>query len=260
MPLVLDDVKLSRKIMELCFTLSVANGECVTIMGPKGAGKTSLLHLIAGFEQPSSGMISFHGQNLTHLLPSSRPLTILFQDNNLFEHLTIWDNVALGLRGTLHLSYQDRQLVEQALTWVGLENWERKKPLEISLAQQQRISIARCILQRRPLFLLDDPFSMLPPHERYQILNLIRDIHIKLGLTTLMVTHYPEDALFITQKTLFISQGKVIAAGHTKNVLAQEHPDIQAFQQLHRPENNYREERTAENLVKKTKMFDSKSD
>lgn len=229
MPLVLDNVKLSRKTLELCFTLNIPKGKCVAIMGTKEAGKTSLLHLIAGFEQPSSGTICFGGHSLSHLLPAHRPLTILFQEHNLFDHLTIWDNIALGLRGTLHLSYQDRQLMERVLGWVGLEGWEKKKPQDIPHAQQQRAAIAQGILQRRPLWLLDDPFSMLTPDERGQILALIQEIHQELNLTTLLVTHHPEDAAFIAQRILFMSQGKIIVSGPTKEILMSSHPDIQAF-------------------------------
>lgn len=229
MPLVLDTVKLSRKTMELSFTFTVSEGECVALMGPPGAGKTSLLHLIAGFEQPSSGTISFGDLVLTPLLPCDRPLTLFFQDNSLFDHLTLWDNVALGLRGTLHLSYQDRQLMERVLAWVGLRGSERKKPQEISPAQQQRAAIARAVLQHRPLWLLDDPFSLLSSFERADILALIRDIQKEAKITTLMVTHYPEDALSIAEKILFISEGKIIAAGPTPEVLGSFHPTIRAF-------------------------------
>lgn len=211
MSLVLHNVRLVRNTMELFCNLEILPQECVAIMGPKGCGKTSLLHLIAGLERPVSGSIVFNRQPLDCLVPASRPLTILLHDNNLFNHLSIGDNVVLGLRGTLSPSKHDQELVRWMMWWLGLEGLEKRKPLDVSRSHQQRAALARCILQNKPLLLLDDLFSVFEEEDKHDILCLIKVLQKEFGLTTLFATHDRDDALFLASKTLLMDCGQVVA-------------------------------------------------
>ena len=127
MSLILNEVSLRRRTVELLYTLRVPKGECMVIMGMSGAGKSSRLHLIAGFETPQSGTIYFGDLPLKPLDPGEPPLSILFQQHNLFDHLSIWNNVDLGLRGTLRLSKAEEAVVQNALAHVGLKDCVQKK-------------------------------------------------------------------------------------------------------------------------------------
>ena len=148
MSLILNEVSLRRRTVELLYTLRVPKGECMVIMGMSGAGKSSRLHLIAGFETPQSGTIYFGDLPLKPLDPGERPLSILFQQHNLFDHLFIWNNVALGLRRTLRLSKAEEAVVQNALAHVGLKDCVQKTPRKSSGGEQQRAALARCLLQK----------------------------------------------------------------------------------------------------------------
>ncbi len=186
----------------LDFDLQVNPGELVAILGPSGVGKSTLLNLIAGFEDPLSGTITFNGQNLASLAPAERPITSLFQEHNLFAHLTAEDNIGLGINPGLHLSDSDTILVDKALDDVDLSGFNKRLPSELSGGQRQRVALARCLVRHRPVLLLDEPFSALDQVLRKEMLKLVKNLHREHKLLTLMVTHLSEDADEIADRVI----------------------------------------------------------
>jgi thiamine transport system ATP-binding protein len=203
---------------QMQFDLAVGVGEFVAIMGPSGAGKSTLLDLIAGFLQPASGTIRIGGVEMTGRPPKDRPLSILFQDNNLFAHLDAESNVALGISPSLNLSQAQKATINEALGRVGLKGLERRLPAELSGGERQRVGLARCLVRQRPLLLLDEPFVGLGPALRKEMLMLVKDLHEERGLTVLLVTHHPGDAQLGAEHTAFLDGGRIVAKRPTKKL------------------------------------------
>jgi thiamine transport system ATP-binding protein len=201
------------------FDLTVAKGSFTAIIGPSGGGKSTLLSLIAGFETPPSGTILIDGRDVTGLPPAARPLTMIFQDHNLFAHLDVYTNVALGISPSLKLSVDEDQRIRTALADVGLSGKDRRLPGALSGGERQRVAIARALLRDRPLLLLDEPFTALGPALRQEMLEQIVALHRSRGLTTLMVTHHPEDARKAASHTAFLAGGRIVAYKPTAQLL-----------------------------------------
>jgi thiamine transport system ATP-binding protein len=197
------------------FDLSIAQGERVAIIGPSGAGKSTLLNLIAGFIMPASGQIILNGLDVTYLPPNKRPVAMLFQDNNLFTHLTVYQNMGLGVNPSLRLTSLEKSYLSDIADKVGLSDYLQRYPHQLSGGQRQRVALARCLLQKRPVLLLDEPFSSLDPLLRLDMLSLVEEICRTYSLTLLMVTHHLDEAQLITPRTLAIQQGKIIADSQT---------------------------------------------
>ncbi|OEE50523.1 thiamine ABC transporter, ATP-binding protein [Enterovibrio norvegicus] len=193
----------------LSFTFDLEPGSITAILGPSGAGKSTLLSLLCGLLPPSGGNISFNDLNFTQLPAHERPLSILFQEHNLFGHLSAFDNIALGIDPRLNLSPEQKQHVQQAACNVGLESYLERLPGQLSGGQKQRIALARCLVRNRPLLLLDEPFSALDPSLRRDMLEQVKVLAKQFGTTILMVTHHPEDAKTIADNVLFIDKGTV---------------------------------------------------
>jgi thiamine transport system ATP-binding protein len=212
------------------FNLTVKRGSFTAIIGPSGGGKSTLLSLIAGFETPLAGTISIAGKDVTHEPPSQRPLSMIFQDNNLFAHLNIFTNVALGISPSLKLDEAQRQAVTDAMMKVGLTGKEKRKPGELSGGERQRAAIARVLVRDRPLLLLDEPFTALGPALRQDMLELLKTLHDERHLTTLMVTHHPEDAKTTTSHVAFLAEGEIKAYRRTKEMFrAKDVPGLDAY-------------------------------
>ncbi|MBI2254979.1 MAG: thiamine ABC transporter ATP-binding protein [Proteobacteria bacterium] len=211
------------------FDLSVERGEVMAVIGPSGAGKSTLLALVGGFEAALAGRIFIGGADITDLAPDARPVTTLFQDHNLFAHLNVIQNVGLGLHPGLRLTPSEREQVSWALGEVGLTGFEERLPGQLSGGERQRVAIARCILRKRPVLMLDEAFAALGPALRREMLELVLSLRTQKGLTVLMVTHDPADALFAADHTAFIAIGKVITSGPTAAVLASQHPTIRDY-------------------------------
>ncbi|KHT65530.1 thiamine ABC transporter ATP-binding protein [Photobacterium gaetbulicola] len=205
---------------QLCFDLSVEAGDIVALLGPSGAGKSTLLAMIAGFLAPDSGTLTVNGQSICQLHPAKRPLSILFQEHNLFPHLSVYENIALGLSPALKLTLEQKEHVVVAAAKVGLQSYLDRLPEQLSGGQRQRVALARCLIRQRPLLLLDEPFSALDPALRKEMLELVSKLAREQGTTVLMVTHSPEDALKIADKCAFIYQGRVKVFGPCRDVLA----------------------------------------
>ena len=198
------------------FTLKLDKADSLAIIGPSGAGKSTLLDLISGFIIPSKGEIIFAGENITNSHPGKRPTNMLFQENNLFPHLNVFDNIAIGISSSLKIDQHQREVVETALARVGLDGFERRFPHQLSGGQRQRVALARTIVRNKPILLLDEPFSFLDPPLRIEMLDLVRSLQKERSFIMLMVTHDYGDALRICNKTCFIQNGKILHMNQTE--------------------------------------------
>lgn len=199
--------------MAMSFDLHVAAGACHAVIGPSGAGKTTLLSLIAGFDRPLSGQVSIGGHDVTRLAPAARPVTTLFQEHNLFAHLTAAENVGLGIHPGLRLDDAERDRVAAALAGVGLAGMEPRLPRQLSGGERQRVALARSLVRNRPVLLLDEPFAGLGPALRYEMLDLVAELRAAAGLTVVLVSHQPDDARRIAERAAFLHDGRVLAEG-----------------------------------------------
>lgn len=218
--LVLDDVRVDFPEFSVRYDLQVPKGALCALIGPSGGGKTTLLHVIAGFSAPASGRVAFDGRDLTRLPPAERPLSILFQDHNLFPHLTASQNVGLGIDPRLKLTAAQRLRIAEAFRRVGLPGIEERRPAELSGGQRQRVALARALVRDKPLMLLDEPFTGLDPGLRGDMIRLVEKLRREDGLTVLMAIHSPEDATLLADLVAFIDEGRVVAAGPPAEVLA----------------------------------------
>jgi len=175
------------------YNLEVNPSQIVTILGQSGSGKSTLLDIVAGFIEPSLGSVKLDEQELLELSVEKRPITILFQSHNLFEHLTVQKNILLGVNKTLKDSIEEVEKVQTILKEVGLEAHEHKLASELSGGQQQRVALARVLIRREPILLLDEPFTGLDEATRLEMLDLVKKITVEHKLHTIMVTHEVED-------------------------------------------------------------------
>ena len=198
------------------YSLKLELGESLAVIGPSGSGKTTLLNLISGFIKSSEGEIFFNNESILHLPAGMRPVNILFQENNNFSHLNVFDNVALGISPGLKLKKLQRELIEQALEKVGLDGFNLRFPYQLSGGQKQRVAIARTLVRNRTILLLDEAFSSLDPPLRVEMLDLVKSLQQEHSLIIIMVTHNHKEAARICNKTCFIDNGKIIYTNTTK--------------------------------------------
>ncbi|MGI9310820.1 MAG: thiamine ABC transporter ATP-binding protein [bacterium] len=180
-------------------------GRAAALMGASGAGKSTVLHLIAGFLAPTRGAVRFNGRSLLGVAPAARPLTYLLQAHNLFPHLTVRQNIAIGLHPGLRLAPTQRDAVERALEWVALQSYAARLPHQLSGGQQQRVALARCLARDRPLLLLDEPFTGLDDALRDEMLSLLRALQTERGTAILLATHQHRDADALSAKVVALS-------------------------------------------------------
>ena len=205
----LDNVFLADNTLPMTFDLQVAAGERIAIIGPSGAGKSTLLNLIAGFVLPTQGKIWLNSENYTRSAPYERPVSMLFQENNLFPHLTVQQNLALGLKTSLKLTALEQDQIERVADAVGLTSFLSRLPNSLSGGQKQRVALARCLLRDKPILLLDEPFSALDPELRMDMLNLIDSLCHSKNLTLLLVTHQPSELTGKVDRMLRIENGRI---------------------------------------------------
>ena len=189
--------------------LSLESNKIYAIIGPSGAGKSTFLNLISGFSEISSGSILWNEQEISDLPPSKRNISILFQDNNLFPHLSVWRNLALAVSHWPKISKDDEAKLHSVISEVGISGLENRKPSQLSGGQQSRVALARVLLQKNKILLLDEPFAALGPSLKDQMLELIEKIARNRGLLVLMVTHDPADANKIASETIVVKNNKV---------------------------------------------------
>jgi len=176
------------------YDLEVQCGEIVAILGQSGSGKSTLLDIVAGFIEASEGSVMLEREELLGQRVEKRPITILFQNHNLFEHLTAQKNILLGVSKVLKDSIEEVKKVQAILKEVGLEAHEHKLASELSGGQQQRVALARVLIRREPILLLDEPFTGLDEKTRLEMLDLVKQISVEQNLHTIMITHDEEDA------------------------------------------------------------------
>jgi len=213
----------------LAADLTVPEGATVAVIGPSGAGKSTLIEGIAGFLPVPQGRITWHDTDITDQPPGARPVAMLFQEDNLFPHLTLAQNVGLGLSPNLRLSSDDTSRVTAALERVGLAGMDRRKPGELSGGQRSRAALARVMLQDKPLLLLDEPFAALGPALRMEMLDLVAEIARETGATLLMISHAPEDARRITAQAILVANGSAHAPQPTDRLLDDPPPILRDY-------------------------------
>ena len=221
----LDGVSFSYGEASFRFDAEFAAGRITAIMGPSGSGKSTLLNLIAGFESPNTGKVLIGGEDVGNAPPSQRPVSMVFQENNLFAHLSVEANVGLGRSPSLKLGDADRAAVAEALARVGLAGKEKRLPRQLSGGERQRVALARVLLRDRPVLLLDEPFASLGPALRDDMLDLVAGIHAERAMTVLFVTHQPEDARRIGQDMAFLDAGAIAATGPAVDFFDRSGPD-----------------------------------
>jgi spermidine/putrescine transport system ATP-binding protein len=200
------------------FNLEVKRGEFVTFLGPSGCGKTTTLRMIAGFDLPTSGEILLNGQPITSLPPYKRPINTVFQRYALFPHMNIFDNIAYGLKQKKTPKDQIAKKVAKVLELVDLEGFEKRKVPTLSGGQQQRIAIARALVNEPEILLLDEPLGALDLKMRQEMQIELKEMHDKLGITFIYVTHDQEEALTMSDKIVVMSGGKVQQIGTPEDI------------------------------------------
>ena len=189
------------------FDLAIAQGEFVSLLGPSGCGKTTILRMVAGFERPSSGSIQIDGQDVTTLRPNQRNIGMVFQAYALFPNLTVAQNVGFGLKVQKKPAAEIRTRVAEMLQLIGLPELAGRYPFQLSGGQQQRVALARALAPHPRVLLLDEPLSALDAKIRVALREEIKAIQLKLGITTVFVTHDQEEALSISDRVVVMHQG-----------------------------------------------------
>ena len=200
---------LKESYLTISTNISLEPDKIYAVVGPSGAGKSTFLNLISGFASISRGTIIWNGQEISNLPPAKRSVSILFQDNNLFPHLSVWRNLALAVTHWPKISRDNEEKLKAVMSEVGILGLENRKPSELSGGQQSRVALARVLLQKNKILLLDEPFSALGPSLKDQMLELIKKIAKNKKLLVLMVTHEPADAKKVTSQTLVVKDKKV---------------------------------------------------
>jgi thiamine transport system ATP-binding protein len=204
----------------------LAAGSTTAVIGPSGGGKSTLLAALAGLEPVAAGRLLWQDRDITALAPADRPMTLLFQDHNLFAHLSARQNVGLGLRPDLRLDRAGWDRVEAALEEVGLAGLGARRPDQLSGGQRQRVALARALLRARPILMLDEPFAALGPALRAEMLDLVARIRAEQEATLIIVTHAPEDARRIAEQIVLVADGRALAPVPTDALFANPPPAL----------------------------------
>ena len=206
------------------FSLDVADGELVCLLGPSGSGKSTLLRMVGGFETPTSGAMTIDGEDITRLPPERRPTGMVFQSHALWTHMNVFKNLAFGLKLRKVPASEIKRRVEGVLELVGLGGYGNRAVTQLSGGQQQRVALARSLVLEPKILLLDEPFASLDQHLRERLREEVRDIQQRLKITTLFVTHGQDEALSMADRIVVMRDGRT--------------------EQIDRPDIVYREPRT----------------
>lgn len=189
--------------------LTIYDGEFLTLLGPSGCGKTTLLRILAGFEAPDSGKILLNGQDITQTPPEQRHVNMVFQNYALFPHMTVFENVAFGLRCQKVPEHEITKRVTEVLDIVHLQSFDQRKPENLSGGQQQRVALARAVVNRPLVLLLDEPFSALDYSLRKRMRVELQQLQRELGITFIFVTHDQEEALSLSDRIVILNHGNI---------------------------------------------------
>jgi putrescine transport system ATP-binding protein len=199
-------------------SLDIKKGEIFALLGSSGCGKSTLLRMLAGFEMPSSGNMYLDGEDIAKMPPYERPINMMFQSYALFPHLTVWENVAFGLKRDRMPKDQIAERVEAMLGIVKLKPFAKRKPHQLSGGQQQRVALARCLAKRPKLLLLDEPLGALDRKLReetqFELVNIIKSV----GVTCAMVTHDQEEAMIMADRIAVMQEGRFLQVGHPREI------------------------------------------
>lgn len=209
-------------------SLNVEHAKLVTLLGPSGCGKTTTLRMIAGFEQPDKGTIFLGEENVTNLLANKRNIGFVFQNYALFPHLSIYENVAYGLKVQGVSPPEEKLRVNEILAMVGLTGYEAQFPHQISGGEQQRVALARAIIIRPKVLLLDEPLSNLDAKLRVHTRSEIRRLQQSLSMTSIYVTHDQEEAMAISDCIALMNKGKIIQVGTAEELYFQPNSEFVA--------------------------------
>ncbi|NMO97171.1 ABC transporter ATP-binding protein [Paenibacillus lemnae] len=201
-------------------SLSIKEGEFLTLLGPSGCGKTTILRMIAGFEQPTEGEIWLAGQQVTDVPPNKRDLNLVFQHYALFPHMTVEENIAFGLKMKKMPKSQIEERVEEAVTMTQLTPLKARYPHQLSGGQQQRVAIARAIANKPKVLLLDEPLGALDLQLRKNLQSELKHLQRALGITFVYVTHDQEEAMMLSDRIVILNGGKVEQIGTPREIYA----------------------------------------
>ncbi|MFO1224113.1 MAG: ABC transporter ATP-binding protein [Burkholderiaceae bacterium] len=199
-------------------SLEVAPGEFLTLLGPSGCGKTTTLRMVAGFETPDAGRVFIGERDVTALPANQRDIGFVFQNYALFPHLTIFENVAYGLRVRARAEGEIKRAVGDVLALVGLAGYESQFSSQLSGGEQQRVALARAIVIQPGVLLFDEPLSNLDARLRVQMRHEIRSLQRRLGITTIYVTHDQEEAMAVSDRIVVMNQGRVVQVGSAEDL------------------------------------------
>ncbi len=199
-------------------SLRVEDGEFLILVGPSGCGKSTALRLIAGLEKPSSGTISIGDRVVNHVTPRDRDIAMVFQNYALYPHMTVYKNLAFGLKERKTPKAEIDRRVKEAATMLGLEELMKRRPAQLSGGQRQRVAMGRALVREPQVFLLDEPLSNLDAKLRVQMRAELKKIHHLLGITTVYVTHDQVEAMTLGQRIVVMSAGEVQQIGNPHDV------------------------------------------
>lgn len=205
-----------RAVVDL--TLTIEEGEFVTLLGPSGCGKTTTLRLIAGFEEPSSGRILINGRDVTHLPPHRRDTGMVFQSLALFPHMNVFENIAYSMRIRKQPREEIRRRVLELLRMVRLEGLEHRRIQQLSGGQQQRVAVARALAMNPSIFLLDEPFAALDKNLREEMQIELRRLQRRIGITTIFVTHNQREAMSMSDRIVVMNAGVIEQVGTPQEI------------------------------------------
>ncbi|HTO30315.1 MAG TPA: ATP-binding cassette domain-containing protein [Pararhizobium sp.] len=211
---------------ELRFDCALPKGQIIAVTGASGSGKSTLLNVIAGFEIPDAGRVDILGEDVAGRDPAERPVSVIFQEHNLFSHLDVATNIGLGIDPALKLGVKERARIAAALGRVGLDGFAKRLPPTLSGGERQRVALARALVRKKPILLLDEPFAALDPGLRAGMSSLLLDLHRQEGNTMLIITHHPDDVRALADSVLFLDEGRILLHEPTETFLA--HRDLPA--------------------------------
>ncbi|GAB6988245.1 sulfate/molybdate ABC transporter ATP-binding protein [Paenibacillus pini] len=194
-------------------SFDIEKGHLIGLLGPSGGGKTSILRMLAGLEHPDSGEIRFHGQLVNAIPPQERGIGFVFQNYALFKHMTVFDNIAFGLKVKKFGKAQLKDRVMELVELTGLKGFEKRYPHQLSGGQRQRVAFARALAPEPQLLLLDEPFAAIDAKIRQELRSWLRELIERVGITSIFVTHDQDEAIEVADEIMIINQGRVEQKG-----------------------------------------------